>query len=390
MSYALIQGFWEKTTPPYGNGYSPYYVEVRVTDNVKSCHVRTGVSGSPMVNTLDGYIVFDGEISSGTVIKKYRIVEGGENVDNVVAESINFTYNSNYGVSYVQIGAIAYTYSDQTYDFNHFAISPSPKLVARENTVNSVCEKARQYFGTIPSPIEGGRGEVIVEIMQNGETLTFFSNHYINSQSLFVTNDTIVTMEPKTIDWEILWQYYFSSVSNSGSILIDSDFEGQYKYTTSESISGKLLKYTGAQDLTAISDLTARTGNVQSITSFTDYDANDALPVRSGFERLVIAKKSSDIEMPFEIGFHWQIGQSMEGCLVKSDGTFMPWVSPYQPTGDYITISSYGFSTVPFSGTLKYYKVTHGTSNSGEWIELDSSQAQSVVTPNFIVFAIPD
>lgn len=192
-------------------------------------------------------------------------------------------------------------------------------------------------------------------------------------------------------DWEILWQFSFSG--DNGQILINSDFEAVNDLLTN-SLTGDLLRSTyesSANNVYAQKNIVAKNGRTDGLSAFTNVSADQMFAAFSGYDRLIIAKSGSGISMPFEVGFHWQVAQSMQMCLVKQDGTFVP--HDYYVTGEYVTVSLYGFTTTAFNGTLKYYYATDPGSSAHQegWVELDASVAQNVTIQvnMFIVFAIP-
>lgn len=252
-------------------------------------------------------------------------------------------------------------------------------------SLSDLYSKARNYFDN-PT----GQGAVTLTIKRPGQTLNFASRLLGKTIRQYISSDATIDIRNASSDWEILWQFNFGG--DNGQILINSDFEAINDLLTN-SLTGDLLRSTyesSANNVYAQKNIVAKSGNADGLSAFTNVSADQMFAALS-YDRLIIAKSGSGISMPFEVGFHWQVGQSMRMCVVKRDGTFV--AHGYSVAGEFITVGFYGFTTTAFNGTLKYYYATDpGSSLHQEgWVELAASVAQNVsLNVNmFIVFAIP-
>lgn len=281
---------------------------------------------------------------------------------------------------------------------------------SKKNTVHDLGDKTGstdqqiyleglQYLLNEPAQ---GQGTVTLSIKKPGQTLNFTSRLLSKTVRQYISEDTTIDIQNASSDYEILFYYRFS---NSGLAIfqIDSDFNGE-TYNGSEIVSGKtisgnLIESTIDQYLyptvTAKETITAQYGSANDINSYSNYINGDTIVsgnTSPNYERFVIAKKSSSTQAP-EIVFAWEWGStSMQSCIVKRDGTILPWSQTQIGTyGDYLACpysadGGYHFvlKTKVFSGTLKYYTVDN------EWVTLDPSTTHEIsLNRPFIAIAIP-
>lgn len=207
------------------------------------------------------------------------------------------------------------------------------------------------------------------------------------------------TPPPVSGDWEILFEWYFPN--GAGLAYINSNFEalGDRGLFDQRTIDGDLIKFeeTGGNQvppvITAKQSIVARTMNANTANAYANYLADDViLSSNPNYEWAVIAKSSAATDTPFELCFAWRWGASMQGFVVKSDGTMIPW-SQRGTYGDYLAVGIFTMSWLAFSGTLKYFKVGSDSAEQYEWITLDPSTAGSVSISDsgtYIFFAIPN
>lgn len=199
---------------------------------------------------------------------------------------------------------------------------------------------------------------------------------------------------PTEVDWEVSWSFGFQNAT--GLISINSDYAVEYKKDNTGIVSGGLVTSNmhtlGRSSFTALVALVARQGSSQSLAEFTPYAQNAVIQdYTSGYEQLVIAKKNANVVIPAEIGFFWRVSGSAQGCILKRDGTFIPWSSPN--TYGEVLAFNYLFNVLidrSFTGTLKYYTFGNVDGQGPRWVNVQTPVNSDLTLDTMIVFAIPN
>ena len=197
-------------------------------------------------------------------------------------------------------------------------------------------------------------------------------------------------------DWEVSMSYAFSPAF--GLVSVDSNYEAQYLLggvTGRGVIDRDLLKsdmyQNGRTQFSANQALVARQGNTGSLSSFSAYAENDVIQTyTSGYEQIVVAKKNANVVIPCEIGVFWYYNSSAQGCILKRDGTVIPWSQP-NVFGEVLAFNYQAVVRVDreFTGTLKYYTLGVRDGLGARWVEVPTPVTDDLAMDTMMVFAFP-
>ena len=354
----------------------------------------------------NNYVAFEGDYSNLTGL--VSIIKYDWDGNSYVQGQ---TYTGTYNASYDSVTDVTIVYGSVGTGASMWGAIPPTTADCYTTDINeNMYRLAREYFDTPQTRyklvIKGrdGNAEFPAEVSADYPRLTLYDDTYIPlveddgsaGPTLKVRlDDKVYRIKGEAQEmWEVWWQWRFESIS--GQMMVRAGFVGDAKNTIFETLDGILAKYEANGQTPVFSafsakkNLVATTGNVSAIqTPFISYSAGADLPdgPTSGYDYFVIAKEKLSTKMPFEIGFHWQYGQSMQGCVITKDGVFYGWVSPYTPTGVYLKIQPYGIETVTkFQGEVRVYKAATKT-----WVTFDPSESliNQRIDGAFLAFAIP-